>query len=144
MHEIRLNGVLDNHFSDSSENARMKCNYCTHKANCPQTGVCKPKEVVSKKKIAKSPDILIVQVNRYLDVAGTKLKTIVWPDDKIHLPSGEEYTICGIGHHLGEHFSGGHYLASIKVNQEWVTCNDTEISNSSESNSKSMECNICI
>ena len=141
---IRLNGVLENYFSESSDNAKMKCNCCTHKTNCPKTGVCKPKEIVSKKGIVKSPDILIVQINRYLDLAGTKLKTTVWPDDKIHLPSGDEYTLCGIGHHLGEYFSGGHYLASVKFNQEWVTCNDTEISNSNECNSKSMECNICI
>jgi ubiquitin C-terminal hydrolase len=141
---ITLYGVLENYFSESSNNARMKCNCCTHKTNCPETGVCKPKGFVSKKILVKSPDILIVQINRFLDLSGTKIKTTVWPDDSLKLPSGDEFTLCGIGHHLGEHFSGGHYLASLKSNQEWVRCNDTEISKSNESNSKSMEVNVCI
>ena len=38
----------------------------------------------------------------------------------------------------------GHYVASVCSDQEWTMCNDTQILKSSESDSKSMECNICI
>jgi hypothetical protein len=92
----------------------------------------------------KSPDILIVQINRYLNLTGSKIQTTLWPNDNINLPSGDEYTLCAIGHHLGDNFNGGHYIASVKCKNEWVRCNDTQISKSSESDSKSMECNICI
>ena len=68
----------------------------------------------------------------------------MWPDDSLKFPSGEEYRLCGIGHHLGEYFSSGHYVASIKSDTEWIMCNDTQISKSNESDSKSIEINICI
>ena len=141
---ITLNGIIENYFSESSDNAKMKCNCCTHKTNCPGTGVCKPKGFVSKKVLLKSPDILIVQINRYLNLTGNKIKTPVWPDDTLKLPNGDKFTLYGIGHHLGDHFSSGHYMASIKTDDKWIRCNDTQISNSSENESKSLECNICI
>ena len=141
---ITLNGVLENYFSESSDTAKMKCNCCTHKTKCPATGACKPKGIVSKRVLVKSPDILILQINRYLDLSGAKIKTTVWPDDSLKLPSGEEFKLLGIGHHLGEYFSSGHYVASIKSDTEWIRCNDTQISKSNESDSKSIEINICI
>jgi ubiquitin C-terminal hydrolase len=141
---LTLTSILENYFSESSDIGKMRCNCCTHKINCPESGVCKPKPFVSKKVIMKSPDILLVQVNRYKNVTGTKMKTTVWPDEYLRLPSGDEYTLCGIGHHLGESFNGGHYVASVHSDEEWILCNDTQILNSSESDSKSMECNVCI
>ena len=141
---VTLNGIVENYFSENSEDSKVKCNCCTHKVNCPGTGVCKPKAFASKKVLIKSPDILIVQVNRYLDLTGNKIKTTVWATETIKLPSGDEYTLCSIGHHLGEYFTGGHYLASVKHGDDWFKCNDTQISQSDENNSKSMECNVCI
>ena len=141
---ISLNGVIETYFSESSDDAKMKCSCCTHKSNCPETGVCKPKGFVSKRVLVNSPDILVVQINRYLDLSGSKIKTTVWPNDKIMLPSGDEYTLCGIGHHLGDTFKGGHYIASVKLDNEWTVYNDTESLRSDESDSKSMECNVCI
>ena len=141
---LTLSGILENYFSESSDIAKMRCNCCTHKTKCPETGVCKPKPFVSQKVIMKSPDILVVQVNRFKSGSNTKIKTTVWPNDNLRLPSGDEYALCGIGHHIGEHFTGGHYVASVSSDTEWVRCNDTTISNSTESDSKSLECNICI
>jgi ubiquitin C-terminal hydrolase len=133
---IPINDVIQTYFSESSDDARMKCNCCSHNSNCPETGVCKPKGLVSKKVLVKSPDILIVQINRYLNLTGSKIQTTLWPNDYINLPSGDEYTLCAIGHHLGDNFNGGHYIASVKCNNEWVRCNDTQILKSSESDSK--------
>ena len=141
---ITLKGVIENYFSESSDEAKMKCNCCYHKTNCPETGVCKPKGFESNKVIFKSPDILIVQINRFLNQSGAKIKTTVWPDDRIQLPSGDEYKLCGIGHHLGESFNSGHYIASLKSEQGWIRCNDTQITKSREDNIKSIECNVCI
>ena len=141
---LTLNGILENYFSESSETAKMRCNCCTHKTNCPETGVCKPKAFVSKKVIIKSPDILVVQVNRYSNETGAKILTTLWPDETIRLPSGDEFKLCGIGHHLGKSFNSGHYLASVCPDTEWIRCNDTQIEITNESDSKSLECNICI
>ena len=68
----------------------------------------------------------------------------MWANDTLELPSGDKYTLCGIGHHLGEYFTSGHYLASVKHGDEWIRCNDTQISVSNENESKSLECNVCI
>ena len=35
-------------------------------------------------------------------------------------------------------------MASVFGDKGWILCNDTQILNSSESDSKSMECNVCI
>ena len=141
---IKLNAVLQNYFSENSADAKMKCECCTHKSNCPGTGVCKPKGFASKTILVKSPDTLIVQLNRYLDKSGSKNTTTIWPDDNIQLPSGDEYALCGIGHHFGEYSNSGHYMASVRIDQEWIRCNDTQIVKSDESSSKSMECYVCI
>jgi ubiquitin C-terminal hydrolase len=87
---LTLNGVVKNYFSESSDCASMKCECCTHQNNCPQTGVCKPKAFASKKILVKSPDVLIVQINRFANMTGLKLKTTVWPDDILQLPTGDE------------------------------------------------------
>ena len=129
---ITLNDVIETYFSENSDEAKMKCNCCAHKSNCPETGACKPKGFVSKRVLLKSPDILIVQINRYLNLSGSKIETTVWPNDIVQLPSGDEYTLCGIGHHLGKTFKGGHYIASVKMDTEWTRCNDTQILRSNE------------
>ena len=93
-----LRGVLENYFSENSDEAKMKCNCCTHKTNCPETGVCKPKGFVSRNMLVKSPDILLVQINRCSNLSGNKITTTVWPDDTLKLPNGEKFKLCGIGH----------------------------------------------
>ena len=98
---ITLEQVLQNYYSENSDDARMKCNCCKHTTNCPETGVCRPKPFASKRVLIKSPDILIVQINRYLNLTGSKIKTTVWTNDNIKLPSGDEYKLCSIGHHIG-------------------------------------------
>ena len=85
-----------------------------------------------------------MQINRYSHLSGSKIKSTVWANDTLELPSGDRYSLCGIGHHLGEYFSAGHYLASVKQDDEWIRCNDTQISESNENESKSLECNVCI
>ena len=86
--------------------------------------------------------ILIIQMNRY-NVSGNKIKTTVWPNDIIKL-QGDEFMLCAIGHHLGQYFTAGHYLASVKAINEWTQYNDTNVSQSSETDAKSMESYICI
>jgi hypothetical protein len=141
---LTLNGIVKNYFSESSDSASMKCECCKHLNNCPQTGVCKPKPFTSKKILIKSPDVLIVQINRFTNMTGLKLKTTVWPDDILQLPTGDEYRLCGIGHHLGEYHGQGHFIASLKNDQNWLSCNDSDICISNESDAKSLECNICV
>jgi hypothetical protein len=75
-------------------------------------------------------------------MTGLKLKTTVWPDDIIQLPTGDEYKLCGIGHHMGDYHGQGHFIASLKNDQSWFRCNDTDICNSNERDAKSLECNF--
>ena len=141
---LTLEGLLQDHFSESSDTAYMRCNCCTHKASCPGTGVCKPKPFSSRSILVKSPDTLLIQINRFSNLSGIKLKTTVWPDDIISLPSGDEYELCGIAHHLGDFIDRGHYIASLKHGDGWIRCNDTHISPSTESDTKSLESYVCI
>ena len=92
----------------------------------------------------KSPDFLIVQINRFSDLSESKIQTTIWPNDIIKLSSGDEYKLCGIGHHIGNHFISGHYISSVINNGEWIRYNDTEISEKTESDSKSLHCDVCI
>ena len=68
----------------------------------------------------------------------------VWPDDKITLPSSASYELCGIGHHLGQSNTSGHYIASVKKNKIWYRCNDTKVSLITEKEAKSLICDICV
>ena len=92
----------------------------------------------------KQYKFLILHINRFSNLAGSKITTTVWPNDVVTFPSGDEYKLCGIGHHIGQYFSSGHFVASVRDNDQWITYNDTEFSMRSESDSKSMECNVCI
>ena len=85
-----------------------------------------------------------MQINRFSNIAGTKIKTTIWPDDILELPTGDKYSLSGIGHHLGENHASGHFIASLKLEQNWVKCNDTNISHLNENDAKSLECNVCV
>ena len=62
---LTLKGLVQNHFSESSDTAYMRCQCCTHKTSCPGTGVCKPKPFSSRSILVKSPDTLLIQINRF-------------------------------------------------------------------------------
>ena len=89
------------------------------------------------------PEILLIQVKRYDHETG-KIKTNVWPEDVIHLSTGETYQLSGIGHHIGETSKSGHYVASVKTASGWIRCNDTKITFSNEKDIKSLLCDFCV
>ena len=51
---LTMNGVLQSYYSESSDDAKMKCNCCKHKTNCPETGPCKPKPFASKQGLRRT------------------------------------------------------------------------------------------
>ena len=138
---ITLSQLIENYFTESSDDAKMKCNCCTHKINCPGTGACKPKSFSSKKVCVKSPDLLLLNLNRFKNCSDKKIKTTVWPNDKIQL-QGDQFELSSIGHRIGDYPSSGHYQVTVKNGNEWIEYNDSNISKSSESNAKSMDCHV--
>ena len=94
---LPLSRLVSGHFQESSNIFQMSCsNCCPHSSNCPKTGACKQKEVVSQKFLLKGPDILIIQVNRFSDNLQRKIKTTIWPDDILQMNTGEEYELNSI------------------------------------------------
>ena len=142
---IPLSRMLDNHFSESSNTFQMKCsNCCPHNLHCPGTGQCKQRNTASQRVLVVGSDILVVQLNRFSREGNVKIKTTVWPDEKLTMKTGEEYQLNSIAHHLGESKHSGHYLVSFKEDGTWFRCNDAIASLSSESEAKSEESYICV
>ena len=68
----------------------------------------------------------------------------MWPEDVIHLSTGQTYQLSGIGHHMGETATSGHYVASLKTESGWLRCNDTKLSYSDETTIKSLLCDFFV
>ena len=144
---IPLSRLVDSYFEESSGVFQMSCSNCcpvSHSSGCPRTGNCKMKDVASQKILVQGPDNLIVLINRFSGEGVTRIKTTIWPDETLRMKTGEEYKLVSIAHHLGETTNSGHYLASIKEEDVWLRCNDTQITTSTESESKSEESYICV
>ncbi len=124
---MRLQCLLDEHFSVSANSTRMKCsNCCRCVRNCPQTGPCRLKKSIEEKSIVKSPDILIITLQRYHN-PGRKKETLILPDDIITL-NGDRFVLNATVNHRGSSLNGGHYIAHIKsTDNSWIECDDAKI-----------------
>ena len=111
---ILLQHLLDTSLHESTNDSEMKCDCCTHTYNCLLQGDCKPKQISAKRSILQEPQVLFIQLKRFSGAFSN-----VWPDDKITLPSSASYELCGIGHHLGQSNTSGHYIASVKKKTEF-------------------------
>ncbi len=95
------------------------------------------KESVYKKMIFWSlPSILVITLNRFNSINGTKLNTLVdFPLINLDLSEYIEgynresyvYDLYGVCNHMGG-ISGGHYTSFVKnKSEQWLSCNDTNV-----------------
>ena len=140
---LSMNDLLKKHFSSEQGYASMKCDCCNHIKDCTLQGICKPKSISMTRSLIDTPEFLLIQVKRY-SYESRKTKTNVWPEDVIHLSTGQTYQLSGIGHHLGETANSGHYVASLKTASGWIRCDDTKITFSDEKDIKSLLCDFCV
>ena len=125
---LELSSLLASHFAESLETTPMKCsNCCKCQNNCPQSGKCRLRPSVEQLSIVKSPDELIIRLNRFNN--GFKNQTHVIPDEFIQL--NEDFFRLKVSvDHIGSTLNSGHYIAHIKSGGKWITCNDSNISES--------------
>ena len=48
------------------------------------------------------------------------------------MPNGEKYTFTGSADHLGDLIKNGHYESNGKSGEDWIRCNDEELSRAYE------------
>ena len=125
---LELSSLIASHFAESFQTTPMKCsNCCKCRNNCPQTGKCRLRPSVEQLSIVKSPDELIIRLNRFNN--GFKNQTHVIPDEFIQL--NEDFFRLKVSvDHIGSTLNSGHYIAHIKSGGKWITCNDSNISES--------------
>ena len=135
---LQLSILLDKYFTEDM--AEMKCSMCCiHLSHCPLSGLCRPKPVNSTKCFSKAPEQLIIQLNRFNRASGKRVTTVVKADEIIELPTEEnrekvyvKYSLSSVIDFIGESTNCGHYISHVKGSNGWLTCNDTNISHSSQ------------
>ena len=126
---LSLNSMIENSFSEGTEVFKMKCSECCpHLTKCPLTGNCRLKNAIDQKLLFRSPEFLFIQLLRFEQFNTHKTNTIVVPEDILTLPNGETYKFKGSADHLGDLIKNGHYVANVKSGEDWIRCNDDELS----------------
>ena len=141
---LNLNDLLNNDLSNTKIAGQMKCDCCQHPNNCPSNGYCSPKTILKKRVLISCPRYLLIQVSKYSEDGINTTHTRIWPDDILVLPSGEMFELLGIGHHLGASHHRGHFVASLKIDDGWLRCNDTKLHFVNETDVKSNSCDILV
>ena len=118
------------------------CNY-SHKFDCGLKGDCKPKRISSIRTLSTSPDYMIIQLNIFFSNDGSNC-TSVSPEEYLELPTGERFELCGVGHHLGRSQRSGHFIASVKIQDRWMKCDDTKIVYVDETTAKLFHIDSCV
>ncbi len=101
-----------------------------------QDGVSERITEYSRKRVfAASPPVLVLQLNRftYTGLTPIKINTKITIPDEIDLADFMEgrdgrYRVAAYINHHGSSAGSGHYTANVKVNGDWVCCNDSSVS----------------
>ena len=129
---VRIESLLEDYFSESTETIRMKCsNCCPHgKDNvvCPQTGFCS-RPAALRNYLTKSPEYLFLQLLRFGNgLNGFKVLTLVKFEEEIVFPNGIKYKVLGTLCHRGLTVNAGHFVTYTKSeNDNWLLFDDTNI-----------------
>ena len=118
---MALSSLVISHFSESSDSTNIKCpTCCICISNCPQTGPCRPKPSVEQLSIVKTPDILLINLNRH-DIGTNKNQSHIVPDEFIYYKE-ETFCLKATIDHIGSSQLSGHYIAHVKTtNGIWYT-----------------------
>ena len=126
---LSLSSMIENCFSEGTDVFKMKCSECCpHLTKCPLTGNCKLKNAIDQKLLFRTPEFLFIQLLRFEQFNNYKTTTIVVPEEILTLPNGEKYKFTGSADHLGDLIKNGHYEANAKSGEDWIRCNDEDLS----------------
>ena len=127
---VKLDSLVDNHFSENDDEIMMKCSECCPHpgSSCPHTGFCR-RPAVTQLSFTKTPQYLFVQLLRYgKGVTGGKVTTLVEAAAEMELHSTDKYELVGALNHQGNTISSGHFVSYVRSeNGPWLLCNDTSI-----------------
>ena len=91
----------------------------------------------SKLEISSTSEYAILYVQRFYNVGRVNRAEIHGlNDEKIDL-GNDEFRIVAAIEHTGNTFKSGHYIANVKINQNWWKCNDTSVTRVSGIEAKS-------
>ena len=126
---VNLSSLIDDYFSESVGNIRMKCTFCCEhekrKELCPQIGFC-GRPAATRHELSKAPKYLMLQLLRFRYDTGVKVMTHVKVSRKLKLPNNEEYESVAFLNHRGFSMHAGHYVAFIKNESgHWILFDDT-------------------
>nr|GAT52438.1 predicted protein [Mycena chlorophos] len=101
-----------------------------NKYNCPS---CAEAVNANKKQISDTPEILVLSLNRFTNTNSKIMHQVVAPlalDVAPFVISGNSstYSLCATVNHSGSSAHHGHYVAAVKRGDEWMECNDTQVS----------------
>ena len=102
-----------------NKNGEFNCTYCESLQKCD-----------SLSKIYEHPKVLLVLVNRY--TISPYSNTIRKNNTKICLEQemslyGRKYELNGVVLHIGTSTTSGHYIANVKMDKFWYSCNDSSV-----------------
>ena len=127
--QVELNTIINNYFNENDNGMRMKCSYCcTCVPVCTHVGICN-QPAVSQYSLIKAPNVLFIQLNRFSNnLSSSKVNTLINTGLELKLLDCNIYELFGVLDHQGTSINSGHYITKMKNNDEWLLCNDTNIS----------------
>ena len=142
--KVTIQSLIDQHFSSNMDMEQIKCGQCCQCSNqtppivCTFSGNCEVKSAMEKCVFTMFPKYLFIQIIRW-DKSGQKVDQFVQIAKELFISDSCTYQPTAIISHEGESKDSGHYITHRKnENEEWICCNDTQITSSSlsEANSK--------
>ena len=106
---LLLSKLIQDYLCEYTSDTEMKCDCCKHESLCPLTGDCKPKLLSRRRLLLKAPEFMVIQLNRFSLKDMSKICSVVWAEDIVQLPIGEQFKLCAIGHRSGDSQNNGHY-----------------------------------
>lgn len=112
-----------------------RCDTCERTALKTGSGVQTCTASQTSGLLAETRDILVVVLNRFLNVVGTsgeyssvKVRRQVAVPTVLSLPSGD-YRLYGIVSHIGKNIDRGHYIATVRSlrDHQWYQCDDASV-----------------
>ena len=148
--KVTLQNLVDQHFAPNYDIEELKCSVCCQNSHleevkCTLSGRCEKKSAFETCELTCQPKYLLSQLIRW-DENGRKLKTFVQVDEDLIISETCKYKAIAILSHLGESKNSGHYITHRKtINNQWLRCDDSQITNSTlvEANSKSNYIILC-